>query len=195
MTSWEKKSFPPTCEDISSRRRPSVSRWVGARCAAFLGGRPKLFVIETNVTDRFRGGTSSVSTLMAGWKASLSIVVFWRLGDDAPGKEGTDFNRGDRLVRATVSLPVGILGHVARWGKVFRAKWSFEVGLKNMACKNRDAECFDFLIHSHSYSVGGLSTANPLLKSIYSKNRHIYNLHLTTIDTTTKHQVLCILLA
>ena len=52
-----------------------------------------------------------------------------------------------------------------------------------------------FLMYSHSYSFADLSTANPLLKSICSKNRHLNNRYLPIMDTTTKHRVLCIILA
>ena len=49
-------------------------------------------------------------------------------------------------------------------------------------------------MYSNSYSFADLSTPNPLLKSIYSKNRHINHRYLTIIDTT-KGRVLSIILA
>ena len=41
----------------------------------------------------------------------IAFLATWR--DDAPDKDETNFNFGDRLMRSTIPKPVGILGHVA----------------------------------------------------------------------------------
>ena len=65
----------------------------------------------------------------------------------------------------------GVRGNVRKRFAVIgmTAKSDNEVFVVN----SRDAVYFDFFMYSHSYSFADLSTPNPLLKSIYSKNRHL----------------------